>query len=182
MAKDIWDEKPEARDGYSALVDTYEAQAMDAWLEKLRLYVGNLHNDIGDLKETIRNMEAQEKAYMSCIDELKEKAVKYEKYKRLWDITMDANSKHQRKLEAVKEYVEHPFFVFFKEMVKVYNYHFPTKGESWRESSWAYLMDRLTNQLEDMQNDPERENYMANIGNYAAMIRLNEILEADVDG
>lgn len=35
---DIWTEKPEARDGYSALIDTYEAQAMDAWLEKLKAH------------------------------------------------------------------------------------------------------------------------------------------------
>lgn len=82
-------------------------------------------------------------------------------------------------LEDVKEYIEHPFFVFFKEMVKIYNYHSPAKGESWRTCSWTYLMDRLTNQLEDMHTDPDRENYMANIGNYAAMIRLNEILEAE---
>ncbi len=34
------------------------------------------------------------------------------------------------------------------------------------------FMDRLTNQLEDMQNDPDREDYYANMGNYCAMLWL----------
>lgn len=51
--------------------------------------------------------------------------------------------------------------------------HEPEKGDSWRECSWSYLMDRLCNQIEDMQNDPGREDYYANIGNYSAMLWYN---------
>ena len=52
------------------------------------------------------------------------------------------------------------------------------KGDSWKkeeECSWAYLIDKMLVQIEDMQNDPDREDYYANIANYASMLWLRDL-------
>ena len=81
MMADPWDEKPEpvwVPRGYSSKSKIKEddiqmliLEEMDAFHKKLMLYIGNLHQDIADHKETERNWLEQEKAYMSCIDEYK---------------------------------------------------------------------------------------------------------------
>ena len=74
--------------------------------------------------------------------------------------------------EIALEYFEE-FRPFFEKMVLLMAENEQGKGISWKRwCSWIYLMDRLTNQLEDMQTDPDREDYYANIGNYCAMLWL----------
>jgi len=85
--------------------------------------------------------------------------------------------------EAIIRAEFEPFFdAMVQEMVK----HFPEKGESWKQCSIAYLLDRLGVQFEDMINDPDREDYMANIANYAAMLwwheKLAQSIESDKGG
>ena len=76
--------------------------------------------------------------------------------------------------EELKAYIEHPFFEFYKAMIDTYRDNESKKGDSWKRCSWVYLMDRLSVQIEDMQNDPDREDYFVNIGNYSAMTWCNE--------
>lgn len=73
-----------------------------------------------------------------------------------------------------KQYLDHPFFDFYKAMIDTYRENEPMKGDSWRTTHWSYLMDNLLKQIEDMNCDPDREDYFANIGNYSAMIWINE--------
>ena len=77
-------------------------------------------------------------------------------------------------VEDLKLYVEHPFFEFYKAMIDTYRENEPLKDDSWKRCSWVYLMDRLSVQFEDMHNDPDREDYFVNIGNYSAMLWCNE--------
>jgi len=72
------------------------------------------------------------------------------------------------KLEAIKPYIEHDFFDFYKAMIDIYNEH-KSKGDSWKTVSWGYLMDRCAVQFEDMENRDD-EDFYANIGNYTAML------------
>ena len=81
---------------------------------------------------------------------------------------------YEKVVETIGGYISHPFFEFYMTMIDVFNEHVPEKGESWKEMSWAYLMDGLAKQFEDMQDDPYRENYFANIGNYAAMLHYHK--------
>ena len=91
-----------------------------------------------------------------------------------WELTGPA-------IEDLTMYLDHPFFEFFKEMIRVYNYNVPIKGDSWTDARYSDLMDNMMKQFEDLQLDPDRENYMANVANYAAMIRLNEVTQAKED-
>lgn len=81
-------------------------------------------------------------------------------------------------LKAFEKYMEHPFFPFFKAMIKEYDKHTPIKGESWKQCSMAYLLDRMAVQFEDMQNRDD-EDFIVNIGNYAAMLWINELRAAE---
>ena len=86
--------------------------------------------------------------------------------------------------EISLEYFEE-FRPFFEKMSLLMAENEQGKGTSWKTGcSWAYLMDRLTNQLEDMQNDPDREDYYANIANYCVMLwlRFSEFNENEDNG
>lgn len=72
------------------------------------------------------------------------------------------------------KYLNHPFFKFYVAMIDIYLENESAKGDSWKDLSWAYLMDNLSKQFEDMQIDPDREDYFSNIGNYSAMLWLTE--------
>ena len=70
------------------------------------------------------------------------------------------------------EYFEE-FRPFFQKMALLMAKNEQGKGISWKRGcSEAYLLDRMIEQMADMQNDPDREDYYANIGNYAAMLWL----------
>ncbi len=78
-ALETWGEKPK-RWEYGELKSErimtktfglYISSDMDEFHNELSLYIGNLHQNIADHKETERNWLEQEKAYMSCIDGLK---------------------------------------------------------------------------------------------------------------
>lgn len=71
--------------------------------------------------------------------------------------------------EAALEYFEE-FRPFFQKMCFLMAENDQVKGGSYMKVSEAYLLDRMAVQFEDMQNDPDREDYYANIGNYAAML------------
>lgn len=71
------------------------------------------------------------------------------------------------------EYYEE-FRPFFEKMSLIMAQNDYIKGGSWTKASWAYLMDRMSNQFEDMHNDPHREDYYANIANYCAMLWLQK--------
>lgn len=71
--------------------------------------------------------------------------------------------------EIFHEYLEE-FGPFFRKIAWVMTDNHREKGNSWKSMSWADLMDKLSNQYDDMQNDPDREDYFANIGAYAAML------------
>lgn len=79
-------------------------------------------------------------------------------------------------LKAIKQrslvnYYADQFRPFFIKMCKVMAENHALKGDTWKtECSWSYLMDKMLAQVEDMQNDPDREDYYANIANYAAML------------
>ncbi len=73
--------------------------------------------------------------------------------------------------ENTLEYFEE-FRPFFEKMSLVMAQNEYPKGGSWKNLSWAYLMDRMSVQFEDMENDPDREDYFANIANYCAMLWL----------
>lgn len=95
------------------------------------------------------------------------------------------NIKSEKLYEAAKvgllrRYIKHPFFDYFKAMVDVYELHEPVKGDSWRHLLWTDSLTGVTKQMEDMHTDPHREDYWANIGNYAAMAWLNELTEEEL--
>lgn len=79
---DLWDEKPKFADYDSVMWEEY-LDARDAWLEKLKVEWDAILKHHVTQEEgyelQIRNMEEQEKAYMKCIDFLKEKAEKWER-------------------------------------------------------------------------------------------------------
>ena len=73
--------------------------------------------------------------------------------------------------ETALEYFEE-FRPFFQKMCLLMAENDQEKGISYMTISEAYLLDRMFVQFEDMQNDPDREDYYANIGNYCAMLWL----------
>jgi len=77
-------------------------------------------------------------------------------------------------LTQVEREIFGEFMPFFRAMVRGMADNQEEKGESWKMMSWSDLMDGVCKQLEDMQADPDREDFYANIGNYAAMLWLNE--------
>ena len=66
------------------------------------------------------------------------------------------------------------FKPFFTKIAVIMAENHEVKGDSWKTMSWADLMDNLSKQYEDMQDDPDREDYFANIGCYAAMLWSRE--------
>lgn len=84
----IWDEKPDPSnlkywddDVCRYCFDAVEfTQDRDTWLAKVKTLHDRYQIIIAELKETIGNMEDQEKAYRDCIDSLKEKAEKWDKF------------------------------------------------------------------------------------------------------
>ena len=75
--------------------------------------------------------------------------------------------------EKTLEYFEE-FRPFFEKMSLIMAENDYIKGGSWKKLSWVYLMDRMSVQFEDMENDPDREDYYANIANYCAMLWLRD--------
>ena len=84
-------------------------------------------------------------------------------------------------LRQAREKIRTEFQPFFDKMVELMAINYQEKGESWKKCSIAYLLDRACVQFEDMQNDPAREDYMANLGNYAAMLWWHENLAQSID-
>lgn len=66
------------------------------------------------------------------------------------------------------------FAPFFRKIAWVMTDNHRVKGNSWKKMSWVQLMDNLSKQYEDMENDPGREDYYANIACYAGMLWLQE--------
>ncbi len=67
------------------------------------------------------------------------------------------------------------FRPFFEKMCLLMAENDFAKGDSWKTTcSTPYLLDRMIAQFEDMQNDPEREDYYANLANYCAMLWLRD--------
>ncbi len=62
---------------------------------------------------------------------------------------------------------------FTNKMAFVMSSNHIVKGDSFKNMSWAQLMDMLVKQIEDMQLDPDREPYFVNIANYAWMLWEN---------
>ena len=89
---------------------------------------------------------------------------------------METYELRQAREKALKD-----FQPFFDKMIELMAINNAEKGESWKQCSIAYLLDRLGVQFEDMQNDPSREDYMANIGNYAAMLWCHEDLAKSIN-
>ena len=75
--------------------------------------------------------------------------------------------------ETPESKVAHDMLPFFEAMIKEMARHYPEKGDSWKTLPWSYLMDKLCVQIEDMQNRSD-EDFYANIGNYGAMLWLND--------
>ena len=62
---------------------------------------------------------------------------------------------------------------YFEAMIKEMTRHYPEKGDSWKTLPWTFFMDKLCVQIEDLQNRDD-EDFYANIGNYGAMLWLND--------
>lgn len=73
--------------------------------------------------------------------------------------------------ETFRKYMEE-WGPFFRQIAWIMTDNHREKGDSWKEMSWAELIDGICKQIDDMQNDPDREDYYANIGCYAGMLWL----------
>ena len=70
------------------------------------------------------------------------------------------------------------FEPFFRKIARIMAENYDEKGDSWKNTSWAELIDGICKQIDDMQNDPDREDYYANIGCYAGMLWLQSLEES----
>ena len=69
------------------------------------------------------------------------------------------------------------FGPYFRKIARIMAENHEVKGDSWKKMSWAELMDNLSKQYEDMENDPDREDYYANIGCYSGMLWIQNLEE-----
>ena len=71
------------------------------------------------------------------------------------------------------------FGPYFRKIARIMADNHELKGDSWKTMSWADLMDGLCKQIEDMQDDPDREDYYGNIGCYSGMLWLRASSEGE---
>jgi len=85
--------------------------------------------------------------------------------------------RHKIKLKGLRNYYYDLFNPFFRAIAENMAENHEVKGDSWKTMSWVDLMDNLSKQYEDMQDDHNREDYFANIGCYSAMLWSRELEE-----
>lgn len=71
-----------------------------------------------------------------------------------------------------KDYIEHPFFEYFKAMVDTYELNAPEKGETWKTLDLKYLINKLDNNVDCFERGLRDEPHMVHVGNYSAMLHL----------
>ncbi|MHA1167609.1 MAG: hypothetical protein ACTSRU_07285 [Candidatus Hodarchaeales archaeon] len=139
------------------------------WLKQVKVEFERLQINNKGLQEHSAELTIE-------IGELQQEIRKWLKIAELAEMLskdMTEGIKTIQKLEAIKPYIEHDFWGFYKAMIDTYKKHKPVKGDTWKEMSWGYLADNLTKQLEDM-TERDDEDFYANIGNYSAMMWCHE--------